>query len=802
MITKFKYINNLAVFQNFDWDLSVRDKEGQVRELKEINILYGRNYSGKTTLSRIVRSMETGELSDKYENPQFSVAINKEPEVTQSNLKAHNKTIRVFNEDFVRDNLKCIINSNKNIEAFAIMLGGDNSKIEKEIKKLESEIGSNEEGKETGLHVKFKSTEKEYNDAHLSYYSANRQLDNQLQSKAIDREIGIKYKPERFGDQNYSTRKIESDIKKVLKKDFVAITNKEQEKLEKLINENPNIDISTLITVKLNFDSLLEQTKELVQRKVGVTDKIEELVKDVMLHEWVKKGRLLHKEKRQTCAFCGNQIASERWVKLEKHFDEESDKLEIDIDELICKIEYEKENVINGFKPNKELFYSHLQEDIQNLTELYSHISQNYNLALNVLLKQLSNRKKSIVTPVEFEKQEDLSSKLSDVWNNYDNVRKKSNDFTVLLKEQQDHAKRQLLLKEVLNFVITINYNDETDNIASLKDSAELAKTKLLEIKECIKDKQDLIKIEKSKLNDEAAGANKVNEYLNDFFGHRFLSLQAIEGLDDENKKLVRFEIIRDGRKAHHLSEGECRLIAFCYFMAKLEDTNTQGYKPIIWIDDPISSLDGNHVFFVYSLINTEIVSKQNFEQLFISTHNLDFLKYLKRLPKADVTKETKTKYRYLVIQRMGKDSTILLMPDFLREYVTEFNFLFAQIYKCSDIIKIDDKNYGLFYNFANNARKFLEVFLYYKFPDNNSQLKKMQKFFGDKKIPAILTDRINNEYSHLCGVLERGGLPIEVPEMNSTAKLIMERIETLDKDQYESLLKSIGEGPDEESSE
>jgi len=69
--------------------------------------------------------------------------------------------------------------------------------------------------------------------------------------------------------------------------------------------------------------------------------------------------------------------------------------------------------------------------------------------------------------------------------------------------------------------------------------------------------------------------------------------------------------------------------------MAKLEDIETKGSKPIIWIDDPISSLDSNHIFFVYSLINSEIVAKDDFEQLFVSTHNLDFLKYLKRLPAA-----------------------------------------------------------------------------------------------------------------------------------------------------------------------
>nr|WP_246308021.1 AAA family ATPase [Chitinibacter bivalviorum] len=79
---------------------------------------------------------------------------------------------------------------------------------------------------------------------------------------------------------------------------------------------------------------------------------------------------------------------------------------------------------------------------------------------------------------------------------------------------------------------------------------------------------------------------------MNNFFGHRFLKLKA-EQEQGEGAKRVRFEVIRDNKKAHHLSEGECSLLAFCYFLAKLDDIATRDTKPVIWIDDPISSLDG-----------------------------------------------------------------------------------------------------------------------------------------------------------------------------------------------------------------
>jgi wobble nucleotide-excising tRNase len=285
----------------------------------------------------------------------------------------------------------------------------------------------------------------------------------------------------------------------------------------------------------------------------------------------------------------------------------------------------------------------------------------------------------------------------------------------------------------------------------------------------------------------------KVNEYLNNFFGHDFLTLKALEESDQLGDKKIRFEIIRNGKKAYHLSEGECSLIAFCYFMAKLEDIETKGSKPIIWIDDPISSLDSNHIFFVYSLINSEIVAKQDFEQLFISTHNLDFLKYLKRLPSDyNITEK-------FIVLRDGERSEIRLMPKYLKDYVTEFNFLFHQIYLCAKTDISTEESFSVYYNFGNNCRKFLEALLFYKYPsriDNqtrNANSKRLLKYFGDNNQATVLTERVNNELSHLEEIFDRGMSPIDIPELKKVAQFVLDKIKENDNDQYEALLESIG---------
>ncbi|WP_127844562.1 AAA family ATPase [Psychroflexus aestuariivivens] len=794
MITKFKSIKNLAVFQNFEWDKTVKEKNRSVKEFKDINIFYGRNYSGKTTLSRILRALELNKISDKYVNPEFTVSIKGESDVSNGNLNGHSKKIRVFNEDFVRENLKFIVDPDASIEPFAI-LGDDNNKIEEEIKTLESELGINEEGKQTGLYKDLIQAEKNYETAKKNHDSADKKLNEQLRSKATTGgKTSIKYNSAKYGKQNYDIRELNKDIKTVLKDDYKALSNNEQKELEKLLDENTLKPIPASSKIDLKLSSFIEEAKELVKRPVSESGKIEELVKNAMLNKWVKEGRVHHKNKRDKCGFCGNVISENRWELLEKHFDEESERLEKSIDELIERIKTIKQFIKEAFKPSKNLFYSNFHTEIDSLIDSFSESSKTYTVSLDSILTQLKKRKNDLIHPFDLDTPTNNSKKILSVWDDYEDIRTKSNEFSDSLSDKKKEAQNNLRLQEISDFLLTIKYTDQKDEIGRLAKKETAAKTNKESIAKNIEKKEEAIGSKKRELNDEEKGAKKVNEFLNDFFGHGSLSLRAIEDKFDEQKQ-IRFQVIRDDNEAHHLSEGECSLLAFCYFMAKLEDTDTKGSKPIIWIDDPISSLDGNHIFFVFSLLKSEIVDRNIFEQLFISTHNLDFLKYLKRLTggmKPPNSKFQDYQRAFFLINRDEKISQILAMPKYLKDYITEFNFLFEQVYKCAKIETVDDTNYTVFYNFGNNARKFLEIYLYYKYPDASKDIEKLKKFFGADPVPTILTDRINNEYSHLSGVFERGATPVEVPEMKKSANMIIEKLKT-DEDQYNSLLKSIG---------
>lgn len=430
MIKKFKTIRNLAVFQNFEWDQSVMDKDGNPQEFKEINIFYGRNYSGKTTISRILRAIENGKLSDKYENPYFSILFSDSKEIKQDNLIGHGKKIRVFNEDFIRENLKFTIDPDEGVNSFAI-LGEENSKIEEEITKIQKEIGSNEEGKETGLYEKLKNQNEILESASRNLQEEVKDLDKKLNDKATDRTNGIKYNSDKFGDQNYSKPKLERDIEMILSEEYKPISKDEHDKLDKLRNENLNNNIPELFTSLPNMKSICLETKNLLEEKVGKSDKIEDLMKDALLNKWVKDGRQYHKDsKKNKCSFCGNKINENRWIQLDKHFDEESEKLENAIDELIEKINSEIESIKNGFEVNKELFYSKFLEEVDNLLIYYKNVSGMYIEQLNKLKTQLKTRKDDIFNPMAYISVKDFSKELIDIYEKFEEIRNKSNDYS------------------------------------------------------------------------------------------------------------------------------------------------------------------------------------------------------------------------------------------------------------------------------------------------------------------------------------------------------------------------------------
>ena len=446
MIRRIESVDNFAVFNGFRWNSCVLDDHGKPYDFKKINIIYGRNYSGKTCISRIMRALETRQKPDKYDNPTFSLMCDNGVSIDQCNLSNHNLNVRVFNEDFVRANLRFLSDPEGEISPFAI-LGADNASVEARISYVMTELGSDIKGSESGLYNEEKNKRDFATQAIRNFKNASDDLDRKLSTKAIDRVCGIKYKSDRFGDQNYSIAKIKADITTILSPTYSSPDDSQIQEYEHTISEQAKSPVQSITPPALLINTLITRAKELLERKIGSSNKITELLHDIVLNEWVKAGTKLNAE-RKACAFCGNPITDERWEVLHSHFDEESKKLEKDIDTCILSMEEEKKVVQISLTINKSLFYLNFHTRLDDIYAKFVLESKKYNDLIDSLINKLKERKLYITKILQIGPLDDNCESLIDIFNEFNEICIEQNQYTGGLGRKQDAARTALRLYE------------------------------------------------------------------------------------------------------------------------------------------------------------------------------------------------------------------------------------------------------------------------------------------------------------------------------------------------------------------
>ena len=773
MINKID-ITKFALFNEFSWDKTI----GKDNSFKTVNIIYGRNYSGKTTLSRIFGCIEKGEIHRHYPDAKFSILLSDKRSLSQNNLNlvTDDIKIRVYNTDFVKDNLSWLHNDDGSIKPFTL-LGSINVELDKQIKDIEEKLGKEDDKK--GLFFELSEKTAKHKQQKNLFDAKTKALDDLLRKEAGD----IKNNAQLYNEPNYTIANIKKDIPNLTEASILSDDSVEEKKNQ--LKEEPKADISKLHESKPKFSDNYDKTKALLIKEIKPTQPIIDLINDKLLQEWVRQGI----DKRDTCGFCGNPIPEDLWSKLDAHFSKESEALREEINIQITSLKTAQQGINNYLKLDKDSLYASLHIRCENLLKSWQTLRTGYSNNLEYLISELQAREKDIFTVRTAIEVDDISEDIVTLFKQFNQLIEEHNKKTTTLNTDQKNARSDLRLSKVAVFLQAIEYQNKLVEIEALKNESyalEKEKTnKELEVKELIKNKRVL----EAQAKDESKGAQLVNQHLTRFFGHDGLTLVA-EG----ESPAMKFKIMREGAEANNLSEGECSLIAFCYFIAKMED-ELNNHKLIIYIDDPISSLDSNHVFFMFSLIDSVIAQPKKYNQLFISTHNLDFLKYLKRITSPLGGKENIAHFLIRREQKQSNKRSLLIpMPDHIKRYSTEFNYLFEQIYSVCKEVKGDRKmmlenTYNQSYNLPNNLRKFLECYLFFKYPNNDDPLKNLDKLF-DGHVPSLI-NRIVNENSHLTHI-DRAWKPMDIDEVEDCARLVIEKIKEIDSDQFEALVASL----------
>ncbi|WP_324262716.1 AAA family ATPase [Altererythrobacter sp. H2] len=229
--------------------------------------------------------------------------------------------------------------------------------------------------------------------------------------------------------------------------------------------------------------------------------------------------------------------------------------------------------------------------------------------------------------------------------------------------------------------------------------------------------------------------AEVINNLIAAYLGHGELTINPVDG---------GYELQRHGTPISGVpSEGEKTAIAISYFLSSIEADNRKLKDVIVVVDDPVSSLDTKALNFACSLVRTRL---EKAAQVFILTHNLQCMNEFRKAWKGKVRpaegKVQTATFLFIDVAipegQRRRSSTIIEMSRLLREYDSEYHFLFSHVLRfVNEPDAYDDHGYMI----PNVIRRVLDVFLAFKCPGGGGLPSQLDKLVSD--YPALDRERL-----------------------------------------------------------
>ncbi|HUW36131.1 MAG TPA: AAA family ATPase [Rhodocyclaceae bacterium] len=712
MIKNIQRIKNFGIFDDYIRPPTIAD-------FAEKNVIYGWNYSGKTTISRLFNALQTKSLSDDFHTAKFSVIDHGGMTITEASLGTCDKSLAVFNSDFVSKNLSW------DGEAFLpiLLLGDDSIEAEKRIAAYEVLIQRCRNGFATKRNAIAAVDNAVAEGKTLVAKQIKTTLNiveafNAIHLTQVLTFIGLDDK-----DHLMSAEQLSADL-------VLALTP-EKDKLSAIQKVS--------LTAQLN--DLRESATKLLAKTPSLSSTIEYLTTHPNVSEWVELGFHLH-DNATNCEFCGNKLGEDRMLALRAHFSKDllSHKKEVQaLEQRIdaAKLEYSQKRD-SEFNPQ---FRERLKPIAMNLMSAVSA----YNGELDSMKLLCAAKLKSpfdpqTVNPGSVKTQAEVEGAANAI----NQLIAENNDISENFTAERKNANQRLRRNHAAQFLVDYKVAE-----GELKKSRW--KTHQARYEKVAKQMQAEVRALQATINRAQKGREKINERIAGLLGSESIQISVVKVADED-----RFQLTRQGIVAKNMSEGEKTAIAFAFFLIKLQEVK-ELHDVIVYIDDPISSLDSNHIFQVFSIIKTAFFRREagkpdgewttTCKQIFLSTHNFEFFSLLRELP----CKKSKSRY-YLVKRVSPTRSTLMDLPDSILRYSSEYHYLFSVIYSFhKSPVKTDIE---LLLSLPNAVRRFLELYTYSKIPRANSTVdERAAVLFGAEK--ALRITKVLHHFSHL-GSIER----------------------------------------------
>ena len=367
MILRLTSIDQFGVLDDFKWN-----RDNKLQDFKEKNIIYGWNYSGKTTLSRLFSSLKDKKLHEDFNSAKFKLKTTDTDEFDDTLIESFPYTIAVFNQEYIQSKL----NWNSKTElghpiAFDV---GENVETRKKIHELENSVAEIENRAEP-----IKSVIALYNEYDKNQFTT---VSKQIRLTVFDNT-------ERFDKGSFKAFLKDLDEDRVENR---ILDDDDAEELKKISNSKNDFDTHDEINYKSNFHDLKARSENLLNEEPPKDRIIEILDKNKELRDWTERG-LDFDENKDECAFCGNNVSEERIKLLKEYFSNASQTLRQEIGDLKLLINQEISNLDRiGIPNSKNDFTESVREEVAEKLKVFPGLKKNYKSCLKKLMTELERK--------------------------------------------------------------------------------------------------------------------------------------------------------------------------------------------------------------------------------------------------------------------------------------------------------------------------------------------------------------------------------------------------------------------------
>jgi wobble nucleotide-excising tRNase len=435
-----------------------------------------------------------------------------------------------------------------------------------------------------------------------------------------------------------------------------------------------------------------------ILQKSATSSAIARLKENPALASWVEEGRKIHTHSvGEKCEYCQQVVPREREAELAKHFNTSDANLKREIERAIAftdKIILEVERIAGL---SNEVFYPEFREDFK------IHFNVLTRLQLDVI-KYLETLKKSLEDKLTRRTESydtEFSSMNEALWN------KTLFSINALIKRHNTETDNfQKRIDDSFTKIETHFLSEIDSEVKNLDSKIEATEENIRICTEGVHDintlgvdgLQERITKNRAKISNTQQAATNLSQKLAAFLGREDLKFEP-EGNG--------YRIMRFGRAAKRLSEGEKTAITFLYFVVGLEDQEFDLNEGIVVVDDPISSLDSSSIYQAFGYLKNAV---KDAKQIFLLTHNFEFLKLLINWFQNIRKSEGKATYWMLhckAAMDLSRETEIHWLDKVLLENKNEFAFLLKELTAFSTDGTIEQS-----YPIPNIIRKVLETFL------------------------------------------------------------------------------------------